>query len=239
MPPARRGPENKAAVNPLVAAANDLRRAAAQLPAADLPAAALLGRLLLVMSNLLPLGGVLLYGWDVRLVLLTYWSENVVIGFFTACRILVAGGIASVPLAAFFLVHYGIFTFVHGVFVVVLPSFGSMIGHSGGVSLLDEFDPAEAAWALLLPVLALAVSHGVSFVADVGSAERRPKDPNTEMGRPYGRMIVLHLALLFGGFAVVAIGSPVVLLVLLVVLKAGWDLWAGAAEASGSAANAN
>ena len=37
---------------------------------------------ILVMANLVPLAGVLLWGWDVFLILLLFWGENVIIGIF-------------------------------------------------------------------------------------------------------------------------------------------------------------
>jgi hypothetical protein len=44
------------------------------------------------------------------------------------------------------------------------------------------------------------------------------------MMAPYGRVVVLHLTILFGGIAIAATGATVVALVLLVVLKAILDL---------------
>jgi hypothetical protein len=44
------------------------------------------------------------------------------------------------------------------------------------------------------------------------------------MAAPYGRIVVLHIAILFGGMATLALGSPVFLLVLLIVGKVFLDL---------------
>jgi hypothetical protein len=44
------------------------------------------------------------------------------------------------------------------------------------------------------------------------------------MSQPYGRIVVLHLTIMGGGFLMMALGSPTVGLVLLVVLKIGLDL---------------
>ena len=44
------------------------------------------------------------------------------------------------------------------------------------------------------------------------------------MHQPYGRVIVLHIAILGGGFLVMALGSPVAGLALLVVLKIALDV---------------
>jgi hypothetical protein len=44
------------------------------------------------------------------------------------------------------------------------------------------------------------------------------------MQQPYGRVIVLHVMLLCGGFLVMAFQSPMIGLLLLIVLKIGLDL---------------
>src|SRR5437764_13367701 len=44
------------------------------------------------------------------------------------------------------------------------------------------------------------------------------------MTRPYGRVMVLHVVILGGGFLVQALGAPVAAIAMLVVLKTGLDL---------------
>ena len=44
------------------------------------------------------------------------------------------------------------------------------------------------------------------------------------MRAPYGRIVVLHVAIILGGFAVMALGEPVALLVVLVLLKLALDI---------------
>jgi hypothetical protein len=45
------------------------------------------------------------------------------------------------------------------------------------------------------------------------------------MVAPYGRLVILHLTILFGAFVSLAIGSPIGAIVVLVLLKTGLDLW--------------
>ena len=43
---------------------------------------------LLVLVNLLPLVGVLWLDWDVAALMILYWSENLVLGFYTLLKML-------------------------------------------------------------------------------------------------------------------------------------------------------
>ena len=71
--------------------------------------------------------GVLVLQWSVFVVIALFWFENVVIGVLNVAKMLISGAriggfalIAALALAAFFTVHYGMFTVAHGVFVVAL-----------------------------------------------------------------------------------------------------------------------
>jgi hypothetical protein len=76
-----------------------------------------------------------------------------------------------------------------------------------------------------LAVLALFVSHGVSFVQNyLLKREYTIARPEKLMGSPYGRVVVMHIAILAGGFLTMAVGSPVLLLIVLVVLKTVLDV---------------
>jgi hypothetical protein len=50
------------------------------------------------------------------------------------------------------------------------------------------------------------------------------------MGAPYARVVILHLTIIFGAFAVAILGQPIGALVVMVVLKAGVDLAAHLGE---------
>ena len=124
---------------------------------------------LLVAVNLVPLVGVLLWGWNVATLLVLYWVENGIVGLLNVPKMLLAsapesgsvgvvraGGLAvasKMGQVGFFLVHYGLFWFVHGVFVFTLPFFvGGAVGVVGGgmdgaVEVVPGFfgvGPAEA-----------------------------------------------------------------------------------------------
>jgi hypothetical protein len=44
------------------------------------------------------------------------------------------------------------------------------------------------------------------------------------MGSPYGRVVVMHVAIIFGAFLTAALGSPVGILIILVGLKTSLDV---------------
>ena len=204
------------------------------MPAAPLAVAAL------VVANLVPLAGVLFLGWGLYDVVFLYWLENGVVGAFMLARVATAHGAwpAALFLGPFFLVHYGLFWVVHGVFVVTL--FGPQGPPIGGPS-----PPLPASSLLELPLigpvpsiegggwalLGLVISHALSFVQNWWlGGERETTGPSEVPARAYGRVVTLHLALLGGGFAVLALGAPVLALVVLVVAKIALDLRAHLSE---------
>ena len=119
----------------------------------------------------------------------------------------------NVPIALFFLAHYGIFWVVHGVFVFSFPLWAP--GPVGGI---DAATVALGGTGMLL-------SHGLSFAVNfVGREEYRSVSPHEQLFEPYGRVFVLHLTVLFGAFLLNAFGEPVLGVALLVGLKIVVDL---------------
>ena len=46
----------------------------------------------LIVANLVPIIGVLLFGWDAGIILLVYWSENLVVGGYNILKMVFAQG---------------------------------------------------------------------------------------------------------------------------------------------------
>lgn len=121
----------------------------------------------LVLANLVPLVGVFAWNWEVFPLLLLFWFENVLIGVFNAVKMLLVAPtdpirwLGKLFLVPFFCFHYGMFTFVHGVFVMGL--FGGAFRQ--GAKFPDPASFWEQACALKLEwaILGLAVSHAVSL----------------------------------------------------------------------------
>lgn len=182
----------------------------------------------LIAANLVPLLGVLLWDWDVFLVLLLFWSENVIIGIFGIARLIVArasdSAVEGFALPLFFLVHYGGFMFGH--FMVLFGMYSGAIETDGAVTA----EPADYYRLLLanlnwVAILCLFVSHGWSFVENfMGRREHERLTPGQAMALPYRRMFITHIALILGGFLLVERGEPLGGLVLLIAMKIVLDV---------------
>lgn len=241
-------------------------------PPGDRAGASAFTALFLVAANVIPLWGVLSWGWQAFEVVVLYWLENVVVGLINLLKMALAsprperlrslqklderpaapGGdpelarqaerwmadndsqivwlhhVSKLFLLPFFIFHYGMFTLVHGMFVFFL------LGQRSGEDLPFSGNPFEvlpemlhrvfsggAAWG----ALALAASHLVSFACHfLFRGEFRRKTAAEQMAAPYGRVVVLHVAILGGAFAITALGSPLALLVILVAGKTILDL---------------
>jgi Family of unknown function (DUF6498) len=196
---------------------------------------------LAVISAAIIAYGVLALGWPVFLVMAIFWFENVVIGGFNVLRMLVSGlrmgpsgFIAACAMAAFFTVHYGLFTAVHGVFVVML--FGvAEIGRealNGGLlgplqRMLGQLVADRDGWLAIIAIVAVQV---VAFARWWVETRERPTPLKELMGAPYGRIVILHVALIAGGFLVLSLHAPVLGVLLLIALKLAYDLIAPACQ---------
>ena len=219
----------------------------------------------LVAANLVPLIGVLFLGWNVWNVLVVYWLENGIVGVFNVLKMARAEGpvdgvesgagsgatLNGRPLTGtgkgalipFFIVHYGLFWFVHGIFVLTLPLFTGLFGGGLGGSLSGPYDdgfgdpfpglvpgaePSSTGFdpgTILFAVIALALSHGASYWWNFRrGGEYRRVTAAGQMFAPYGRLFVLHLTIIFGAMAIIATGAPVAAVAVLVAIKTVLDI---------------
>ena len=186
--------------------------------------------MVLIAANLVPLAGTVLFEWTVFEVVLLFWAENVIIGVLNVMRMLIASAgdavswMMKIVLVPFFVFHYGMFTLVHGVFVFGLFG-GDKFGSSGTPDDFGLMFDSMLRFGLAVPLLALFLSHAFSFVWNyVGRGEYKNADLRMLMARPYGRIVVLHITIIIGGFLVMSLGSPLAGLILLILLKISFDL---------------
>jgi hypothetical protein len=262
--------------------------------------------ILLLLANLIPLVGVVFFGWSLITILVLYWLENGIVGLWNVPKIIMAQGsivptlpdlpeaaaraattspdaaaalqeqwrttqtaqaalvqhgatasppsrpgvlgpraaarLSAIPrtgLAIFFAFHYGMFWLVHGIFVFTLPMFAGASSFGGVVDgtefCLDavgfpiDCPPSafgDVVWSsVLIGGIALFLSHGASFFLNyIGRGESITASPARQVAAVYGRVVVLHLTIIFGAFVVAFLGAPIGALLVLVVLKTAFDL---------------
>jgi hypothetical protein len=185
-------------------------------------------------------------------VVVLYWLENVVLGGFALVRLISAGFLGPVKPAGgpvtpeldraiakaewplrigatafmgpFFVVHYGMFCFVHGIFVMHLLA---AAGPSGDVA----DDPVAlinaalgAAPGMIWFVAAIA---GWKFVLLAlfffGRGDVRRSSISEEMIAPYGRIVALHVAIFAGAFGLALLNEPMLGVLALAAAKALFD----------------
>jgi Family of unknown function (DUF6498) len=208
--------------------------------------------LALVAANLVPLIGVLFWAWNAFEIVALYWLENVIIGSVNILKMITCNpdpdetdaetkfGLTTEQLQAikkagwkaylfivlmnlflvpFFIFHYGLFCYGHGWFIFHLFEKDRF---PETIEQLQQFLVQEH---LVWGVAALAVSHLWSyFINFLGKGEYRRALPIQLFWQPYARAAVLHVAIIFGGFVVLMLGSPLPFLIALVLGKTALDL---------------
>lgn len=216
----------------------------------------------LVVANAVPLFGVLFLGWNVWTILTIYWLENGVVGFYNVLKMSKAAGTDPVGAAVtttvngrpvsgsgkavlipFFIVHYGIFWLVHGIFILTLPMFqafggggivggGLVGGFLDGGGIVDGGAPADGGagimsdpGAIAIVLIGLFISHGISYRLNyIGRGEYLRTSVARQMAAPYGRLVILHVTIILGGMAIALTGAPAAAVLVLVLLKTALDL---------------
>ncbi len=198
----------------------------------------------LIVANLIPLVGVLFFGWSVWNILIVYWLENGIVGVFNVLKMATAQGTGlpegltanNRPVGAetrksrlipFFIVHYGLFWVVHGIFVLTLPFlFTGEPGSASGVN------PAT----ILFAAIVLGISHAASYWWNyLHGGEYRRMSAAQLMFAPYGRLLALHMTIILGAVAIGTTGAQSAAVAILVAIKIAIDLGLHLAEHRGEA----
>jgi hypothetical protein len=188
--------------------------------------------------DLLPIYGVFAWGWGALPLVMLYWMENIVAGIVTIPRIVISGAsfggwglVAGLGLSAFFVLHYGLFCSVHGTFLVAFSEFGQVLQGNVPEGSMDTLPIMDVPGMFMFGLNSglhvdwmLYAVAGFQFIVLIWEffikGEWKDTNPMAEMFAPYGRIIVLHLALFAGAAALFLLGQPLVGVLALIVLRA-------------------
>lgn len=174
--------------------------------------------LLLVAANAVPVVGVVFFKWNPFMILVIYWGESAIIGFFNILKMFIGGIIqdhrfspAGAGKAAFFCIfftlHYGGFMAGHAVFIVVMLAIAASGFNSPDINplgILYSFLPSQWTWrgfieSELFALAVLFVNHLAAFYMNfIQTAEYNTTQPEDYMMQPYKRIVVMHLTILLG-----------------------------------------
>jgi hypothetical protein len=205
--------------------------------------------LILLAANLVPLVGVIAWGWDAFVLLMLYWLETAVIAFWTVVRVATMprgalgdlklegqrGPVSPIGMAAFFTLHAGIFMGIHFMFLWELFA-GEWSKKIRGVhAFVDQMVIGTGLW---VPLAVLFVVRGALMLFDgvrpalwrrVGLVDRRPTEkPVLGPGESlivglYIRVVVMQVTIIFGAWSALLAGTAGAL-AFLIVVKTAVDL---------------
>jgi hypothetical protein len=195
--------------------------------------------------NLVPLYGVLFWGWDTFQLLMLYWFETVMIAYWAIRRIGLLPDEQTLRTkgrpgflhsqTGFFTLHAGIFIAVHFVLLWAFFSWNWFKKVSGIATFFFQLFVANGIWAALL---LMALFHWVSFRTDPLVAGTRPgASPAIVQAREragsngvmpivaglYTRIFILQIAIILGAVISDFTGS-LAPLVIVIVLKTLVDI---------------
>ena len=172
--------------------------------------------LILIFANLIPVAGSACWGWNLADVMVLYWAESAVIGFFNICKMIVIGRWLALLTSTFFVAHFGGFMAVHFLFVytIFVEPTQNEIASGGDLANVTRL------FITLWPALAvLFISHAFSFYSNfLGREEYRGRSLNDQMSEPYSRIIFMHMVLIFGGGLSMIHGGPVLILIIVILI---------------------
>ena len=178
--------------------------------------------LTLIGANLVAIILAVVEGWDLHILMLIYWAQSVIIGYFSVRRmldlkdfstegmsqngrVLNATPATQKKIAHFFALHYGGFHLIYLAFI-----------------FMDGREVFRENWLYMAICIAVFFyNHRYSFKANRKHDRSRKPNIGNIMFFPYARILPMHLTILAGG----AIGSTSTgILILFLGLKTGADV---------------
>jgi Family of unknown function (DUF6498) len=202
------------------------------------------GLIALILANLFVAAQTFRHEWGYYETMLVFWVEVMILGGFNVLRLLVVGVFGAEPLGSwaarwvdlgsrlnrllftligigFFVVKFGGFAMVIGLFVLLLPALLTPDGGNGGISVHRALSAAGP--GLLAAAAVLGLSHAVSFVREfmIGREYHRLTLMSLAF-LPYARMVLVAIVLVVGlavAGSVPGLGRATGFAVVMVLLK--------------------
>lgn len=178
----------------------------------------------LIISNMIPIFGVLFFDWSLFMIMFLYWAESGVIGFYNVLKMLRIGGIESIILVPFFAVHFGGFMSGHLFFIVFIFGFDNLFLNNGEININDIFNIPNFL-GIIIPIFSLFISHGISFFYNfLKNKEYNHTNISQQMFMPYKRIVIMHITIIGSGFLSILLGNSSFAIILLVIFKICADI---------------
>lgn len=190
--------------------------------------------LILILTNCVPLFGVLFLGWNVLETVLLYWMESGIIGLFTIILLLLMPILpadrkgtpfnAKLILIPFFAVLYG--GFMAGHLALIMIFLGQSDQDGIARQAIEVFQKVPAIrWALL----SLCLNHGYSFFVNYILPKKYLQPLQKQnlwhiIGKPFKRIFVMQFSILFSAFGILLLRLPQPMVAALVAVKTFFDL---------------
>jgi hypothetical protein len=203
----------------------------------------------LIVANAAAILFFIFLGGSIVQALWIYWLQSVVIGAVNVVRIVkspyvikpaeVAGQPGADPsklagyakflktfFVVFFCMHYGMFHFICGIFLVVFSIPDLPFTINGVETTLPFAHGGVGVWMVIASGLLFGVHHWLSFVDEQKFLREHPERVGrviTAVFRPYVRILPMHLIVVFGPMIALALNTAAVFVVFM-VLKALADI---------------
>ncbi len=189
--------------------------------------------LALVAANLLVMAGVLFLGWNIGEVLLLYWGESVVIGFYALLKLGVLARWWILLQGPYFVVPFGFMMLCFLVASLMIADESVRI--DAGRYLPQDY--AAIAWDLAPALAAFVISHGVSFCVNfLGRREYVGRSAGDLVIEPYRRVIPMLIMVLLAASFVTMFSGVRELMLVVVLIKLAFDVLAHLQERRRAAA---
>lgn len=198
--------------------------------------------LILIVANLVPLFGVLFWGWSGKAIIVIYILETVIIGLLNVLKMItvyILNGTKNEPplppnpdntimvtgwgLIPFFVFHYFFFIFIQSVLFFAFSSMWDKSNPHEPYELINNFLPlinGEARYALIV----FAIANGAYLINDfIISGKYATESLVGLMMQPYKRIFVQQFVVILGGFVFMLSGNATIVAIIFIVLKTAAD----------------